>query len=72
MINNNVLQSTGKSTQLFMTSYMGKKWIYLYVRLVRFAVHLKLIQRCKSTMLQLKNKKPRKQGFGLHPLLLAA
>ena len=30
---------------------MGKKeWLYVYVELIRFAVHLKLIQCCKSTI----------------------
>ena len=32
---------------------MGKKeWIYLYAYLIHFAVNLKLIQHCKSTILQ--------------------
>ena len=29
-----------------------KKWIYVYVQLIHFAVHLKLTQHYKSTMLQ--------------------
>ena len=28
-----------------------KEWIYVYVRMNHFAVHLKLTQHCKSTKL---------------------
>ena len=42
-------------------TYMGieskKEWIYVYVQLNHFAVHLKLTQHCKSTIFQLKNLK---------------
>ena len=34
-----------------------KQWIYVYVQLNHFAVHLELTQHCKSTILQLKKKK---------------
>ena len=38
-----------------------KEWIYVYVKLNHFAVHLKLAQRCKSTIppnkIQIKFKK---------------
>ena len=43
-----------------------KEWIYVYVYLNHFAVHLKLTQECKSTIFQcetkikLKNKKAEK------------
>ena len=33
-----------------------KEWIYAYVKLNQFAVHLKLTQHCKSTLLQNKIK----------------
>ena len=49
---------TGNSTQYSVVTYMGKEsekeWIYVYVKLNHFAVHLKLIQHCKSTILQYK------------------
>ena len=32
----------------------GKEWIYVHVLLNHFAVHLKLTQHCKSTILHLK------------------
>ena len=39
-------------------AYMGKEskkeWIYVYVKLIHFAVHLKLTQYCKSTIFQYK------------------
>lgn len=35
---------------------MKKEWIYVYVQLISLAVHLKLIQQCKSAILQLKKK----------------
>ena len=34
-----------------------KKRIHIYVELIHFAVHLKLTQHCKSTILQLKKKR---------------
>ena len=43
-----------------------KEWIYLYVQLNHFAIHLKLTQHCKPTTLYhkiqiKKNKKQKKQ-----------
>ena len=29
-----------------------KEWIYVYAQLIRFVVHLKLTQNCKSAMLK--------------------
>ena len=34
----------------------GKEWIYAHRQLTHFAVHLKLTQHCKSTILQCKIK----------------
>ena len=31
---------------------MGKKWIYVCIQWIHFATHLKLIQHCKSIILQ--------------------
>ena len=43
------------STQYLAMTYMGKEskkqWIYVYVSLIHFAVHLKLTQDCNSTIL---------------------
>ena len=36
---------------------MEKEYIYIYIELNHYAVHLKLTLYCKSTILQLKNKK---------------
>ena len=55
MINGNLLYSTGKSTQ-FIITYMGKMDLFICMT-DYFAVHLKLIQHCKSTILQIKFKK---------------
>ena len=56
--NKNLLYSTGNSTQYSVMTYMGKEsgkeWIYVFVLQIRFAVHLKLRQHCKSTILQFK------------------
>ena len=62
-INKILLYSTGNYTQYFVITYKGResKKIVMYVELNHFAVHLKLTQHCKSTILQLKNKI--KQGF---------
>ena len=50
MINKDPLNSTENSTQYSVIIYVGKEsekeWIYVYVKLNRFAVHLK---HCKST-----------------------
>ena len=40
-------------------------YIYILKKPNHFAVHLKLIQHCKSTILQLKKKKPRKKDLQL-------
>ena len=54
--NKDLLQSTGNSTQSSVMGYRGKEskkeWIYVYAQLIHFAVHLKLTQHCKSTVLQ--------------------
>ena len=42
-----------------MEKNLKKKKIYIYVYLNHFAVHLKLTQHCKSTILSLKKKKKR-------------
>ena len=47
------MYSTGNSTQYFVMAY--RKRIVketVYVELIHFAVHLKLTQHCKSTILQ--------------------
>ena len=52
------MYSTGNSTQYSVMAYMGKQyrkdWIYVYVELVHFDVHLKLSQPCKSAIPQYK------------------
>ena len=57
---NQHLYSIGNSTQYSVMAYTGKEsekeWIYVYVQLNHFAVHLKLTQHCKSTILQYKIK----------------
>ena len=55
------MHSTGNSIQYSVMTYMGKEskkeWIYVYVYLNHFAVHLKLMEYCKSTIfLKRKNK----------------
>ena len=67
IISKDLLYSTGNSIQYSVVIYMGKdsekEWIYVYMYNNHFAVHLKLLQHCKSTILQykikikLKNKK---------------
>ena len=48
--NKDLLYSTENSTQYSVVTYMGKEcikeWIYVYVWLSHFAVHLKLSQHC--------------------------
>ena len=39
-----------------------EKQIYVYAQLIHFAVHLKLTQHCKSTLLQYKIKIKEKIG----------
>ena len=54
--NKDLLYSTGNTTHYSVMAYMGKEskkeWIYVYVQLIHFTVHLKLTQHCKSTILQ--------------------
>ena len=51
--NKNLLYHTGNSTQYSVMTDMGKEsekeWIYVYVELTHFVVHLKLTQDCKVT-----------------------
>ena len=56
-INNKVLlYSTGNYSQYPVINYNGKEYqkeyIYTYIELNHFAVHQKLTQHCKSSMLQ--------------------
>ena len=48
--------STGHSTQYSVIAYMGKEsekeWKCVYVQLNHFVVQQKLVQYCKSTILQ--------------------
>ena len=48
--------STGNSIQYSVMTYTGEesktKWIYVCVKLIHFAMHLKLTQHCKSIILQ--------------------
>ena len=48
----------GNYTQYFVITYKKKEsekeYIYIYKKLNRYAVHLKLTQDCKSTMFQFK------------------
>ena len=60
------MYSTGNYTQYLIITYNGreckkKRCIYRYLN--HFAIHLKLIQHCKSTIFQykLKKKKPKKK-----------
>ena len=47
-INKDLRYSTGNSTQYSVTTYIGKEsekeWIYVYVKLNHFTLHLKLMQ----------------------------
>ena len=56
-----LLYNTGNTTQHSVVTYMGKEfgkeWIYVYGWLNHFALHLKLTQHYKSTVLQCKMKK---------------
>ena len=60
IINKDLLYNTGNSTQYSVITYMGEEseeeWIYVYVQLNHFTVHLKLAQHCKSTIFQNKSK----------------
>ena len=55
-----LLYSIGNSTQCYVATWMGGKfrgeWIHVYVWLSSFDVHLKLLQHCKSAILQNKVK----------------
>ena len=56
--NKDLLYSTGKYTQYFVIPSKGKdseKRIFIYIHC---AVHLKLTQHCKSTLLQFKKEIP--------------
>ena len=53
------MYSTGNSTQYSAITYMekasnknGDRYTYIYIYLIRFAVHLKLTQHYKSPILQ--------------------
>ena len=50
MTSKDLLYSTWKSAQCYVTSWMGeglgRKWIHIYVWLSLFTVHLKLPQHC--------------------------
>ena len=54
--NENLLYSTGNSTQSSVVTWMVRKskneWIYVYIWLTHFTVEQKLTQRCKTTILQ--------------------
>ena len=66
------MYSTGNYIQYLVVNYNGKeskkiyRYIHIYVYLNHFAVHLKLTQHCKSTILQFK-KRRREQG-GVFPV----
>ena len=54
--NKDLLYSTGNSAQWNVTTWLGKElekeYMYIYVQPNHFAIHLKIIQYCKSTTLQ--------------------
>ena len=54
--NKDLPYSTGKFTQHCVITYTRKEsekeWIYVYAELIYFALHMKLIQFCKSTIFQ--------------------
>ena len=55
MANKNLLHSTGKSTYYSVMAYVGKsakKRGCVYCTLIHFAVHMKLTQHCKPTILR--------------------
>ena len=64
--NRDLLYRRGNYMQYFVTTYKGKKsekeYIYIYVKLNYFAIHLKLTQCGKSTIPQFKNKNPLRSG----------
>ena len=51
-INKNLLYSTGKSTEELLITDMGKKWIDVYVYMIRFSVHLKQYILCQLILQQ--------------------
>ena len=60
--NRDLLQSTGNYIQHLVVNYDEKEQKkdidkYVNIKPINFAVHLKLTQYCKSTILQLKKKK---------------
>ena len=52
--NKGSMYSSGNSAQYSVITKIGKesekRWVFIYVWLIRFAVHLKLTQCCKSTI----------------------
>ena len=56
MVNQDLLYSTGNSTQYSLITHMGreseKEWICAYTKLNHFALQQKLSQHCKSTTFQ--------------------
>ena len=54
--NRKLLHSTGNSTHYSVMSYMREEYkkveIYVHVQLTHFAIYLKLLQHCKSTIYQ--------------------
>ena len=60
IINEDLLYNTGNSTLNSVITYVGKgsgkEWIYMYVQQNHFAVHPKLTEHCKSSILQYKIK----------------
>ena len=60
------------STQYPVMLYMGQEskteWVYVYVQLILFAVHLKLTQHCKSTIHQQKFFSKKSQSLSGKPV----
>ena len=52
---------------LYIGKESEKEWIYAYVELIHFAVHLKLTQHCKSSIPQCENS-----WAGTHPASITA
>ena len=52
MTNQNLLYSIGIYSIVCNNLYGKEEWIYLHVWLIHSAIHLKLIQHCRSTILQ--------------------
>ena len=62
-----LLYSARNCTQYSVMTYLGKEskkeWIYVDVLLIHFAVHQKITQHYKSTILQLKINFKRREDF---------